>query len=319
MQLMQIQDINQQLNLKRRTEGTEACSKAYDLLAQAIEAGFADRNDFQQAIAAFAKAIRYMRGEPEPYLGMGYALMLMRDYPRAERYLMQVIRLVPNHADAMALLNALPARKAAAVAPVPSLSLATQKLSKPDSSLDPDQLHDNLQKQIMGQVRVVMHLPPPKLTQHPEKLKAMQKQEAELREMLLEWNQNLDELERDLDVNELRKYLKPLETARHRMEKSCRLSQQGLDLKAEIEKRLAGVPPLFSLVAKATVLADLDGMNARIEAMQDDCDALADQLDLLEQEGLPLDEMLPTYEKMIFLIEQLAEEVDDKTTELTAA
>lgn len=318
MQLLEIQTLNRQLSEKRRQDGAEACQQAYALLAVAIEQGFSRREDFKQAIAAFAKAIRSMRSEPEPYVGMGYVLLLMRDYPRAERYLLQARRLGPNHPDVQALLTALMTRRAAKDEPEPAgVATAVEPFRKPPQPrLDPDQLFEMLQAEIQARLKQVMHSPPPAFGSDAAGIESLRLQEAELSQRIADWNASLAQLDAHFELSGLRKLLGPLEIALRRYVTARSLSEQALELKAMLEAKVHLMPTHYARVHAAGAVAELADMEALIEQLEDECDSFADQLDALEAKGFKLEPLLWPYKQLLHLVEQLGEELDDKLTEL---
>lgn len=116
----------------------------------------------------------------------------------------------------------------------------------------------------------------------------------------------LRQLEAEFDVLELSRKLKPMEVLLRRVERVLVQSER----LTELSQRLA------SLGTQAdTLLRDLAGGdtltgNARLEALMDACDLVANELDELDDARVPIAPLLRRYEQLIETVTQLQDELE---------
>ena len=80
-----LQAQREQLDARRSRLSGDAYQQGLEAFARASRSDFKDREALRQALDAWFEAIKQQRGNPEPYISLGYLFLLLGDSRTAVR------------------------------------------------------------------------------------------------------------------------------------------------------------------------------------------------------------------------------------------
>jgi len=289
------------------------------------------------------EAMRYDRSAPEGFLAMAYLLWLTGDSAEALLYLEEALLLDPNHLDAIKLRDLIlpdqgpqighlleqvlnePSQELEDRADSPRPGIESSRRPKggdlarsrpPRFALKPppfraplqidyEQLYIQLENRIQKEVKQISLLKPDwyQSTRDRAKVQKIEQQYAGLREKYREILEQIRSLEEEIDGRPLRKMLKPLEMILARCEYHLHLSWQMIQLQEMLDGHIRWINKELTYLNENHHLSEAIS-EKRFEYLLDDCDALADQLDELEQMGLESSRLIKTYELLAAKVSQ---------------
>lgn len=302
---------------------------------------FTDTSQLQKAYEALTKALQRDRQNAQYYVALGYLCILVGDYQTAHRFYDTLLKLKPGHPDGLIFMDYLRFRapelfpalgqkkeEASFILPPKKLS-STAKTAPPDESTahknrarlaqDPEQrkegaenefdaLYDKVEKRILQRLQTHMRLQLPELTLESNEIKILETHEERLALTILELNQELDTLEKDMDVSGLRQRMRPLEQHLERLRDTLERSRHFRKVRSQISKLTRETVESHAQVdKKALALAAAEML---LESLLDRCDALADQLEELEMQGFSIKVLEKPYHRLVTLLEGLQEKLD---------
>ncbi|MEZ0367889.1 MAG: tetratricopeptide repeat protein [Candidatus Sericytochromatia bacterium] len=307
MDFNSLSSVSAGLTQQRSQKGGEACEQAYGSLALAHLNRFQNKAQLEAAVQDFMAAIRLSRRDAGAYVGMGYVLMLLRDYPRAERYLLTALRLDRQHPDVQPLLAELAARRNRPPLRAQPVGLPA---GHPVSAADWDHLHDAVVARIRQTVAAAVAEPLPPAGVNAELIAALTQSQSRLQIEYDELVRLVRTLEAEFEADDLCRGLRPLEQLLRRMQATVSLSRQFQNLQADICRiRQALQRDLLSLNRNGA--QSLAPFEARLEEYYDDCDTFADQLDAWEASGHSIAGLLKEYKLLLEVTDNLHERLDE--------
>ncbi len=270
----------------------------------------------KEACNYLMEAMRYDRSAPEGFTAMAWLLWLTGDSAAALPYLQEALLLAPAHRDALMLMQRIqpgsvsrpgtgplmrPVGSSAAVSRPPRFARPLTATAAPpiQESIDYDRLYDQLEAQIQKEVKQISLLNP-NWYQSSRLRSSVQKTEqhyANLRTKYRSFLQQIRALEVELDATDLRRMLKPLEIILNRCEYHLQLSWQMIQLEEMLEGHFRWVSHALHRLERQQKLPP-DFSAQRFDYLLDDCDALADQLDELEQMSIESAHLVKAYESL---------------------
>lgn len=267
-----------------------------------------------QALQKLMAALEAQRSKSEPYLLLAYVFYCFDEPQAAIRYL-----------RAAEVLNA----------KLPQLELLRNLITQANEEknrattlqpvldtmdMDCDLMFDKISQVISTQVRKLMmdtaSLEP---SSEPRIFLALQKRQEEVQTTYQGIVEQLDLIDTELDVSELRNQIKPFESVLTRLENSVRVSTQMVELQKSVMSRNQTVQrwqEQLPMLRNAQVLRNIEN---ELEHILDDCDRLADHIDEFDDKGYQVSAITVEYEKLVSSIEHLQEQVDDAHDRLAAA
>lgn len=275
----------------RHEESENYLARGLECMLLAEEGGYQDTSLLTEACDAFIEAIKFNRQHTEAYVGMAYLLWLLGDEKQALSYLEQGLRTNPSHPDVHVLIKQISGKT------VQNTSHAAQ-----------NQVNQRVRDMVQELVERLQ----------AEKLAAIQPSVNEhvlerLQDKALEWELAYDEVLTAIDGLEafhervmLTCDLGPVQDCILAYHEALQRSEKLLMLDAKIleDTRLA-----------SQYLAEIErgdpGMfQAYLEVLLDNCDALADELEVLETEGLNIRTLDSHYQQLVERVEDLQTQVD---------
>lgn len=317
----QLEDGGQSLSHARQEQAQVSLKQGLALLQQAHREAFSRLELLSQAAEALIKAIQSNRSLPEPYLAMAYLFVLLENHEAARSYLKELLRLDPEHAEANSLLKemttlatAKPATGAVIMNQPPVLKTSAGRLvPQRPADIDYDGLYDQLEVLIIQEVKKVSSIPP--IQPHPSKavLNDLTRYYEEIAGTLATIMAQLKIVEQEIETQELKSHLRPIEIVHNRFAVSIAISKQ---LQALLE-RLGGerqlVQEQLQSIPDIESREDYAIMEENLEMLLDDADQIANEINGLEKKGYPCKEAEQIYASLIQDIERLQESLDEKS------
>lgn len=299
-------------------------------LLESHRTGFQDFSYLQKSFESLTKALQRDRKNPDYYCALAYLCVLVKDFRTAHRYLDTLALFSPDESDAQFLMDYLRFRapelfpeesqenplaalleqnQAQEESPENTGERPAQAQSKPDPDMDYDQLYEKVEAQIYQRLRSYMQLHLPSMSVDANEIKILEGHEERLSILILELHEKLRILEQDMDVSELTQNLRPLEQQLSRIRAILDLSRRTRKLKVGLSRLTRDVMETHKQCDKREL--SNQAFESKLEVYLDRCDALADQLDELENAGHGIQAMEKPYERVISLIESLQEKIDE--------
>lgn len=282
----------QRLTRYRHEESENYLARGVECMLLAEEGGYADRELLTEACDSFIEAIKFNRQNTEAYVGMAYLLWILGDTRQAQSYLEQGLRTNPNNADVHAMIHKIsgrPARPDAQAQAAPELVDAEviAMVKELLAYLDEDKTAAIA----------------PTVNQH-----ALER----LQEKLNDWELRYDDVLVGIDRLEafhqrvlLTVELGPVQDRILAYHEALRQSERMVALDDKIQENASLARQYLADLAKG----DLGLYRAYLEIMLDNCDSLADELEVFEKEGFNIRTLESHYQ-------QLADAVEDLQTRL---
>lgn len=287
---------NQLQQRHRHEESLEHYARGMECLLQAEEDGFRERRLILEAADCFIAAIRKNRRFVEPHIAMGYLLWIYNDPVWAMHYLEEALRLEPTHEDIHTLIGKIKGR------PLKPEELELIAFSdEPEPVSIEEHISEALSELALEKAGSITP------TINPHIL-------ARMEEKQVYWFNRSEELQiqvnrsRDLATkNRLREQLKPLRERVQQYRDALRISHELIALSDEILENSQIVQKYLEIAAKPMNAALWQEMQGHMDTLLDNCDLFADQLDELEQQGVPLGALSTQYNQLSERVENLQE------------
>lgn len=269
----------------RHEESENYVARGVECLLLAEEGGYTDKSLLTEACDSFMEAIKFNRQHTEAYVGMAYLLWLLGDHKQALTYLEQGLRTQPSHPDVHRMIQQISGRK---VTEVPSREqISNQRVLELVKALLAEVETENLNTVVASvnahkierlQERVVdWELKYDEVLQAIDQLEAFHERVmltcelGPVQDRILAYHQALKQSERMLQLDDK--------------------IQQHRDLAKELLEQLeSGQPGMYE---------------ASMDMLLDTCDLLADELEVLEKEGLNVGALDSHYQQLVDHVEAL--------------
>lgn len=285
----------------RQTTAQDLLRLGLECLNEALVDSSLDPELLADACENFLDSIRHNRSNPEPYIAMGYLLWLAAEYEDAMLYLSEAIILDPQNADARKLvqLNKQALEQSKQVQP---LIVEVQ----PDAM---DLLYDQLDAAITQQVKELSSRKPDwfKVTDDRFELKRMEQQFHSLTRQHTQLMADLAIVAEEIDCQELETKMNPLNLFLRRATKLLTMSKQRVELKEKLNAHIGWLE--LELKRSKEQLSE-QFSREHFDALLDDCDYIADQLDELDETEGDVSALISSYEMMISQIERIQNLLD---------
>lgn len=289
-----------QPSLRSRPSLESLLQRGLLLIQRAESQNFKDRRPLKKAAEYFSLALRHYRRDFRPYLFLSYIFLLHNKAQEAQKYFAAAQNLAPDD-PLVAEFK-------------PKIQAAGQTRRQPSAQAfdRADQRLQHVQQQIVEQVQQLstfaflpLSAPEPEVADYE---KHVQQQQRQYRELV----QALNEIEHQVDTHSVRRHLQPLEhylklhEARLQVARQCQtLSQELRQLEADVR---FGMHYLLEEIAASE--KNWSGFNIQLERFLDRLDAMADDLDNIEEQGYDVAPFAQEYERVAPTIEHYVELLD---------
>lgn len=181
-----------------------------------------------------------------------------------------------------------------------------------EEKVDYEALKQELQAMILGQRRAMInHLRQAQTMANPKDVEMLRRNQAGFQKS---YGQILEQLERlkqtELDLSVLESDLQPLASGLQQFERALS-SNQFLKFTEKIYEEIEVVNEQIKDAQVCNNADDLEILRENIEALFENCDAFAEELDELESQGMNIDAVIEHYEVLRVTVEQFERIVQD--------
>lgn len=299
-ELQALQHQSSALRQKRQGESELYFEQGMLALTQAHQAGFQDPVPAQQALKAFVEAIRQQRSDPRPYLMLAYIFAVFEDFRSAASYLRAAHELAPNDPDVANFRQRIQA-----------LQLKRSLISEDDRT------YQALEQQLRSRIQALSKQPLAAPSADQAVVAEQLRQVMAFDSLLQELTEQVQALRQDLDTGELEKLLMRLNQVWQPHARVCQDSQLLCRLKNQMLETQAGIPVLWRRIQSTPAAADLQLLESDLEALLDQCDRYADQLDALEQRQISIQSVEAVYAQLLAHTEAVQDSLDERLADLS--
>ena len=277
----------------RHEESENYLARGVECMLLAEEGAYQDRDLLTEACDAFIESIKFNRQQTEAYVGMAYLLWLLGDSRQALSYLEQGLRTNPSHPDVHALIQKISGR--------PARATPAQRAEEPlDAQVS--QLVSELLSYLESEKTAAIAA-----SVNPHAVERLQ-------ERLADWELRYDEVLVAIDSLEafhqrvmLTVELGPVQDRILAYHDALRQSERLTALDDKIIENAATAREYLNELSKGE-----PGMfSAYLEMLLDNCDALADELEVFEKEGLSIRTLESHYQQLVDAVEALQAELEE--------
>lgn len=292
----------------RQKEAEEAYARGMQMVQEAEQNHFENKALVLSAYRHVSVALRKNKAEPLYYTGMAYILVLSGNIHRAQVYLYQALELDPEHTVALDLQAKLEQMRNPSTAEDDPKQrwLAFEQFPQPQTEAEYDVLYDKVCDFIQNELR--HFLQQPVIRELSLNKAVVQSQQDFLLKLKSfdEWvMKKIRVLEEDLETQELESLLEPARQLQRQLKQILNLHKGFSEVHDHIEYCQWQCQ---KLTQELTDLSQAECI-AQLEELYDDCDAIADQLDLLVEKA-DITCLEEPYTALISQIEALQERVD---------
>ena len=267
----------------------------------------------KQATDCFSKGIQLHYKNPDNYLGMGFLFLLLNQPREALPYLKTALELKPDSELGQELL-----RQAQRIAtpnsspPLPSAPPPVPGTGIPQNSRDYDDLYDATEAALMLALKTVMSdpilgwQPAPEISQ----LQQIESQLALYQGQVAHFNQQLQILDEEIEVSDLRRNLGMIDRALQRLVTQASLFGQFVTLAQDIQQHQEQALALTEAAHAQAEPAQIAALEMQAQALLDHCDHVADQLDALDGKAIDIGPLQPLYQGYVNQLEALQDALE---------
>lgn len=313
-QLLKAAKIREQFPDKNfEAESMALYDKGLELIEQARNLDFKDPALLQQANKNFSSAIIKDDKNPWPLVGTAYLLSLFKLNQQAVPFLRKALNLQSDLKVAQALVEQLtraeePKKKK--FEPVRILNNFEKQRENPEVNLD--QFYDRLERFILHYVQFTMKQKTSfKPTHKSEELDLLFDKWQTLVNCQKKIQHNIDFLDEEFDINDLQNKLRPLQAISKRFKQCINVSAKMSSIFNTTQNAIRLSLSYLSMLIKNPMGQIPPHISQELEDIFDVCDSLADDLDTLSGKQIDISFLETEYEKMIQIVQDLQEKLDD--------
>lgn len=332
-QLEALSKLSSSRDQQRHGQSEHQLSDGMALVEQAQAEGFTQPGLLQQAASLLTEAIRRNRSDIRAYLGMAYIFLLLEDHALAQKYVHQALQLQPQNALVRAFqtrigedyqrvaqrrqqLRNTPASVHSATG---SASDAGQpsRIATGDSD-DIDTLYDQTEAGIRQMLRELMLAGIPQPVADTAGIHKLEQALATHRDNHSQIMHQLRQIEAELDTSDLMRLIKPIEAHHQRYSQVIAFSQVLKGLKDRLVTELEQVKEIIEEARSTQDPADIEVLEENLEALLDNADAFAQEIETLQKQNYPLAGLEDLYEQLQERLETYQDALEETHARLKA-
>lgn len=192
------------------------------------------------------------------------------------------------------------------------LSLLVGDEEEDDENVDYDELKDELKTMIESQSRAMInHLRQTQMMANPQEVEFLKRNQEGFLKNVGEISKQLDQLESaGIEVEGLRTLLKPVESGLKQFDRAL-ASNQYLKFSEKIYEEVKVVQAQIREAHLVSNADDLEILNENVDIMFDICDDIADEMDVMAEQGQDIEPLLEHYDVLRVNLEQFERAVQD--------
>ncbi len=327
-QLEALSKLSASRDQQRHGQSEKQLIDGLNLIDQAQAEGFNQPLRLQQAASLLTEAIKRNRAEIRAYLGMAYIFLLLEDHSMAQKYVHQALQLQPNNplvrsfqarvgedyqrvAKRRQELRSNPAARPTQTTAQPS------RMTAADDD-DIDALYDQTETHIRQMLRELMLVGMPQpAADHSGILRleqALETHQANYAQIMAQ----LKKIETKLDTADLMRLVKPVEAHHQRYRQVISFSQLLKGLKDRLVTEIEQVKEITEEARNTQDPNDIEVLEENLEALLDNADGFAQEIETLQQQNFPLAGLEDLYEQLQERLETYQDALEETHSRLKA-
>lgn len=280
----------------------QQAQKSLEIALQALEkfehSGFQNAQLAKKASQSLILALRANPQDMRPLLALIYLFALVGDYDTAQLYVALAQGINPDDAY-LALLQDFcrtikPGRQA------------------PTQNVDFHSLFSQTDQAIQDLLSQLHQTPIPKPTLDDKAFAALESSWKQLQHSIQTLAARLEILEQKENTSEMQRSMHVLNQLASRQEKCLKTSQIMRAVYQKMAEQISQANQSYIQVKNSPSLHNLQHWETHLEHQFDSCDQIADQMDDLESQQVKIDGLLPTYHRLLGIIESFGELLDER-------
>lgn len=295
-----LQEAAQQVKQNKRSED-ELYQQACEQLTTCINSNFTQSELLAQTMENFADLLQKEPTNPRAFVALGYIFIMgLQQYREAQPYLDYALNLDPHHPTALELKRVM--------STFSEIQAYADLMISPAGEINYDQLYDETEQQLITQVQFFAEAQSDFVfSLEPEVIDQMLGHYNTIRNWITGIEQRISIIDQEIDTSDLSLKLKQLETLTKRFAHTVTFSQVLVRLNERLESWIQRIQlEIQTLSQNKSHPLNPDTINSYL----DQTDVLADQLDALEQNGVPIHLVLDKYNALAQIIEKLQDTID---------
>ena len=326
-QMSALADLSETRNQQRQSVSEKQLAKALGLLQQAHDEGFRQPLRLQEDAGQLVEAIKLRRTDIRPYLGMAYVFILLEDHAMAQKYVLQALQLEPGNplvqkfqeriaadfqrvAQRRQQQRSQPLKQTQEAAGDTGSTPVSSSLS-PIESFDFDALFDATESRIRQLLRELMLAGLPGPADEAKGMSALQQRLEQHRQAHATILSDLKVIDAEIDCSDLGRLLKPVEAHLKRTEQVIVVSRQLIALNSQLKDEVGVVEQICEETRNCQDKDDLEVLEENLEALLDNADGYANEIEALQEKMYPLEGIEALYGKLQEKIESYQDLIEE--------
>lgn len=327
-QLEALSKLSNSRDQQRHGQSEKFLLEGLNLIDQANAEGFSRPLRLQEAASHLTEAIKHKRTDTRPYLGLAYIFLLLEDHNMAQKYVRQALQLEPTNQLAKAFQARIAedfqrvsqrrqelrsttqlSRSKAPLAPVARLQSSADEL-------DADALYDEAEAKIRQLLRDLMLAGLPNPAADSKGILALQQRYENYQQLHQGILKQLAIVDEELDTSSLQRLLKPVDAHQQRCRAIIAFSQELKGLKDSILQETEQVEAIIEEARSTEDPADIEVLEENLEALLDNADGYAQDIERLQTQNFPLAGIEDLYEKLQERLESYQDALEETHSRL---
>jgi len=306
--LNEIRQLTQAREKRRNAQAEQLFQEALEQLDMFLSTP--SQQHLNQLRSLISETLRLKSTQPRPLIMIAYLLLLAGNLRQSIRFQQLAESLAPDSDEVRRMRELI--QDAVSSTPMNIPQSEVQQTNTVNTLEDSHYLYDQTEDRIRACIKGIMLRPPlPGPNLDPADCQMVQSLLTEFEEDHAEFVSNLESLEAEWDISELKRLLLPMEKFLTRLKKQRNLFRLFLELDQAMHRQIQNVTVLRLELTNNKKSPESQAM----EQLYDACDALADQLDQLEEQGLLISPFMENYNLLKTGIEALQETLDESFSE----
>lgn len=326
-QLEALSKLSASRDQQRHGQSEKQLIDGLNLIEQAQAEGFSQPLHLQQAASLLTEAIKRNRAEIRAYLGMAYIFLLLEDHSMAQKYVHQALQLQPNNP----LVRSFQARvgedyqrvtkrrqelRNPAAHPTTAAAQPSRMTAADDDDIDT--LYDQTETHIRQMLRELMLAGMPQPAADSAGIRrleqALETHQANYAQIMAQ----LKKIETELDTADLMRLVKPVEAHHQRYRQVISFSQLLKGLKDRLVAEIEQVKEITEEARNTQDPSDIEVLEENLEALLDNADSFAQEIETLQQQNFPLAGLEDLYEQLQERLETYQDALEETHSRLKA-
>lgn len=294
-QSQSLQSLQHQSRSKSEARASVKIAQAYMLLERADQEGYNDKAKIRNAAALFTEALDLKTQDVRAHNGLAYIFTLLEEVEVGLQCVEAALEIEPNNIASLFFQA--------------YLTHLDEGDAPPEDGSDLERLYEQTQswltEEIQNMSRETLPQPSLRVEQH-ELIKAKMEQIYDSYQQVLK---RLDKLEAAFDVMHLRQLSQSLMTFFQRYKQIYRISKEMNHIHSQMGETSQDSKRLLHDTRTHAIWQHQ--LEENLEQLLDRCDEIADQLDTLDEQNIPLDDLLSAYNHLIAEVTAIQELIDE--------